>query len=95
MGDYKQVKMYPKNHAKLEEARQLEKQHSYHSWDTSYNNMVGFLSDFYIQFHAEGGRVRDIGSYRKAGSPRCEISYPPPIQGPSREEMGHPIRLRQ
>lgn len=90
MGDYKQVKMYPRNHEKLKEARELEQQYGYGSWEKSFNDMIGFLSDFYVQFHAEGGRVRDIGIYRKVGSPRCEITYPPPIQGPSREEMGAP-----
>lgn len=97
MGDYKQVKMFHHNHAKLEEARQLDRKQRYQSWEKSYNDMIGFLCDFYLEFNEDGGRVREsaLGAYRKPGQRRCAITYPPPIQGPSRDEMGVPLGHHQ
>lgn len=84
---FKMVKLYRKNHEKLDECRRLDNTYGYGN-EMSYNDMVGHLADFYIDFYAAGGRVSRQRWGRRTEHHRwTEFTYGEP-EGPTREEMG-------
>lgn len=85
MTEYKPVKLYRETHEKLGEVRDLHRR--YHTFERSYNEMVGILIDFYLQFHGDGGRVHDEPFWRRKHHRKITYDLPPDL-GPTREEMG-------
>lgn len=79
---FKMVKIYPKNHDVLVEARDdLQKMTENH---VSLNDTVGDLARFYLEFKEAGGKVWVMSPWQTKNR-GIHIDYPDPDGDPSEE----------